>query len=146
MKSRSLATLNAIGCLALTILVVTQWLRERTHDEAFVKLKTELVTSKEQAATAVKNSVDLERDVAALKDSIEGMRIAAEDSARAAADRESLTNGLQAEVATSREQVKIWQDAIAGRDAKLLELTAHLNATRQRLDAAITKLNKANGQ
>ncbi len=138
-----LTILNASGCLVLTALVVMQWNRERACDATLAKIKSELFTSEKQVVTATKHSGDLERDIAALKESMEAMRVAAEDSARVAAEKESLTNGLQSEVATARSQVKSWQDAIAGRDAKLLELTSHLNATRQRLDAAISQLKKA---
>ena len=135
-----LTILNASGCLVLTALVVMQWNRERARDATLARIKSELFTSEKQVVTATKHSGDLERDIAALKESMEAMRVAAEDSARVAAEKESLTNGLQSEVATARAQVQSWQDAIAVRDAKLLELTSHLNATRQRLDAAISKL------
>lgn len=147
MKSRVLPILNAIGCLILTGLVVTQWRLERGHLRDIQNLQSELAGSRENLTAETQRSAAHERDIAALKESIEATQQAAEAAARSLAEQSSQAEGLQTELATTREQaavqIKAWEDAIAARDAKLQSLNADLTATRARLDEAIAKLKAA---
>ncbi|MEX1115899.1 MAG: hypothetical protein WEB53_11665 [Akkermansiaceae bacterium] len=147
MKSRVLPILNAIGCLILTGLVVSQWRLEREHLGDIKNLQSELAGSREDLIAGIQRSATLERDIAALKESIEATQQAAEAAAHSLAEQSSQAEDLQTELATTREQaatqIKAWEDAIAARDAKLEELNAALTATRARLDEAVTKLKAA---
>lgn len=147
MKSRVLPILNAIGCLILTGLVVTQWRQERDHLRDIQNLQSALAGSRENLTAETRRSAALERDIAALKESIEATQQAAEAAARGLAEQSSQAEVLQTELATTREQaaakIKAWEDAIAARDAKLQSLNADLTATRARLDEAIAKLKAA---
>ena len=153
MKFRVLPFVNAIGCLVLTGVLLVQWTRERSLDKTVATLRSDLRTAGKKAAAEAERSSGLERDIATLKEAIEATqkaadesRKAAEDSARLLAEKEAQSNVVQADVAAARDQVKVWQDAIAERDAKLRELNSDLTATRSRLDAAIAKLKAAGAQ
>lgn len=140
MKSRVLPILNAIGCLVLTALVASQWLKERKSDQVLIATQSELSAAKEFSASESQRATVLERDIAVLKESIAATQKSAEEAALAAATNATAANVLETEVTAAREQVKAWEAALAERDAKLRSLDAELIATRQRLDAAITKL------
>ena len=147
MKSRVLPILNAIGCLILAGLVVTQWRLERAHLRDMQNLKSELTTSQENLTNEVKRSTALERDITALKESIEATQQAAEAATRSLNAQNSQAEALKTELANTREQaaiqIKAWEEAIATRDAKLQSLNNDLTATRARLDEAIGKLKSA---
>lgn len=143
MKSRVLPILNAIGCLVLTALVASQWLKERKSDQALTATQSELTAAKEFSASETRRATALERDIAVLKESIEATQKSAEEAARAAAEKTTEASVLEAEITAAREQVKTWEAALAERDAKLRSLDAELLATRQRLGAAIAELKAA---
>ena len=142
MKSRVLPILNAVGCLILSALILIQWQRERAAGASLAKLKTELTTAHDLAASETQRATGLERDIAVLKESIEATQKAAESSARLMEEKTTQTASLEVEISTAREQVKTWETAIAARDEKLLTLAAELTATRKRLDEAIAKLKE----
>ncbi len=143
MKSRSLPIINAVGCLVLTALVASQWLKERKSDQALTATQSELSAAKEFSASESQRATALERDIAVLKESIAATQKSAEEAALAAATNATAANVLETEVTAAREQVKAWEAALAERDAKLRSLDAELIVTRQRLDAAIAKLKSA---
>jgi chromosome segregation ATPase len=142
-KSRVLPLLNAIGCLILTGVIVLQWRKERTLDEAVAQLGAGLHTANGQAATEAKRAAALERDIAVLKESIEATQQAAEAASRLLAEKEARVSALETETASAREQLTLWQNAVTMRDQKLRDLVAELTATRRRLDEAAAKLNAA---
>jgi len=144
MSSRALPILNAIGCLALTGLVVVQWRKERLLDATATGVRTELAAAREQAASEGSRRAASERDVAVLKESIEATQRAAEAATRTAAEKEQAGTQLQAELTAARDQVAAWETAIKTRDDRIRTLDAHLQETRKRLDEAIAKL-KAGG-
>ena len=143
MKSRVLPILNAIGCLVLTGVIVIQWQRERAAGESLAKFKTELAVAHDLAATETQRAAGLERDITVLKESIEATQKAAEESAHLMEEKSTQTAGLETEITAAREQLKIWETAIAARDEKLRALDAELTATRRRLNEAIAKLKEA---
>jgi chromosome segregation ATPase len=142
-KSRVLPILNAIGCLILSVLIVIQWQRERAAGESLAKLKTELAAAHDLAAAETQRAADLARDIAVLKESIEATQKAAEESARLMEAKTAQAATLETEITAAREQLKIWETAIAARDEKLRALDAELTATRGRLDEAIARLKEA---
>lgn len=142
MKFRILPVLNAIGCLILIGLVVGQWKKEHTLVRQTVVLEGQLGAAREQAAADAARATALERDIAVLKESLEAVQKSAEQSAAALETKEIEASGLQSESIAAREQLKVWEEAIAARDTRLRELNQNLTATRARLDEAISKLKK----
>jgi chromosome segregation ATPase len=143
MNRRALPIINAIGCLALTGLVLAQWRKERLRDGVLARLGTELAAAKDQAAVEAKHRVSLERDITVLKESIEATQRAAESSALSLAEKELATTQLQSELSAARTQVTAWEAALKTRDDRIRSLDGNLATTRKRLDEAIAKLKAA---
>ena len=143
MKSRVLPILNAIGCLALTGLVVAQWSKERIGLRDSQKLQSQLILSQQVLADELKKSAALEKDIEVLKESIELTRKAGEQATLSLTDQSHLTENFQTELGSAREQITAWEAAVTERDAKLLHLNSDLIATRGRLNEAISKLKAA---
>lgn len=146
MKSRILPILNAIGCLALTGVVLLQWTKERALEASLDVRLHELAEAKDQAASEVQRSADLERDILALKESLEATQKAAETTQLALAERGAKATANADEITAAREKIATWQAAIAGRDEKIRELDTELAATRGRLEAAVARLKTAGGR
>lgn len=144
MKSRILPILNATGCVILAGVLVAQWSKERRLDDTNKTLSTSLQAAQKQAAAEAERAAGLDRDVAALKESIEATQKAADASELALAEKETQIKAFQTDVTTAAgEQVKVWEAAIAERDEKLKSLNSDLTATRTRLNEAIAKLKEA---
>jgi predicted nucleic acid-binding Zn-ribbon protein len=143
MTPRTLSLINAAGCLALTVIVVTQWRRERTLAQANANLRSELDVVRDQAAGETRHRIALERDIAVLKESIEATQVAAESSATALAEKDLLSTALHDELAAARAQVTAWEAALKARDERIRTLDADLIATRKRLDDAVSRLKAA---
>ena len=149
--SRFLPIANLIGCLLITGIIVAQWLKERGLDTRIDELNQQLVAAHDLYEGEKIHADALANDVSQLKESVEStvkarketeealFRITAERDAMAASANAAATTANQ----SSQEQVKIWQKAIADRDAKILELNSTLTATRERLNEAISKLKEA---
>ena len=146
MKSRALILINAIGCLALTGLVVVQWRKERATSERMVRVMAESAAANERAAEEGKRRAALERDIATLKETIDSIQKSAETSADAFAQKDQLANQLDAELKAAREQLTSWEAALKARDERIRTLDSNLAATRQRLDEAIRKLKAAGAE
>lgn len=138
-----LPILNAAGCVVLAAVLVAQWFKERKLDDTVEELRTELRVARDQTAADTERIAGLDRDVVALKESLEATQTAANEAARAMAEMQAKHQTLEADAAAAAEQVKTWQDAIAERDEKLVSLNDDLTATRKRLDQAIAKLKEA---
>lgn len=141
--SRVLPILNALGCLALTALVIAQWRGERSANAQITGLKTEINHARHQAAEQEKRRAALERDIAVLKESIESLQKSAEAATRGLAEKEQAAGQLQTELDAARQQVTAWEQALKSRDDRIRELDTQLSATRKRLDEAIAKLKTA---
>ena len=143
MTPRLLPILNAIGCLAITGLVVTQWRAERASHAVIDRLRSQLAASRLEAAEESRRRSVLERDISVLKEALESTQKAAESAARDSAENQELAADLQTEIASAKEQITAWEAAIQARDERIRSLDADLAATRKRLDEAIAKLNQA---
>jgi chromosome segregation ATPase len=140
MNPRTLPILNGIGCLALTGLVFAQWRKERTLDSALIGVRTQLAAAQDQASSEAKRRAALERDIAVLKEAIEGTQRAAESSARSLAEKDERLTQVQGELSAALAQITRWQAAIEARDERIRLLDTHLATARQRLNEAIAKL------
>jgi chromosome segregation ATPase len=143
MKSRFLPIINAIGCLVITSLVVVQWQAERASDAAIAKLRRELAESREQTAEESRRRSALERDITVLKEALEATQQAAESATRESAEHQERASRLSGEVDAARDQVTLWETAIAGRDERIRKLDSELKETRERLDQAVERLKAA---
>jgi predicted regulator of Ras-like GTPase activity (Roadblock/LC7/MglB family) len=140
-KSRLLPILNAVGCLALTGLVISQWQQDRHQQRVLQQLRSAAVTNAQQLATEVAHSETLGRDIAVLKQSITATQTAAESAAHQLAEQNLQAGDFKSQLTAASEQVELWKTALAERDRKLIEQSNELLATRKRLDEAIAKLN-----
>jgi chromosome segregation ATPase len=143
MKSRFLPIINAIGCLVITSLVVVQWQAERASDAAIAKLRRELAESREQTAEESRRRSALERDITVLKEALEATQQAAESATRESAEHQERASRLSGEVDAARDQVTLWETAIAERDERIRKLDSDLKETRERLDQAVERLKAA---
>jgi chromosome segregation ATPase len=145
--SRFLPLLNLVGCLLISGLIFAQWLKERSLHTRIKELNQQLVATREQHDAEVKRATALENDIAQLKEAIESTAQARTEMADAMAKLVAESQVHATTVATANqsnlEQVKIWENAIADRDAKIRELNSSLTATRERLNEAIAKLKEA---
>ncbi len=145
--SRFLPFLNLAGCLLITGIILAQWLKERGLGDRIEALETQLAASRESYESEKIRAAALERDIVQLKESIEATVLARreieESMAKLVAGREALTADL---TAAQQEQMKMWESAIAERDAKIRDLDAGLTVTRERLDRAVAKLKAAGAQ
>ena len=142
--SRFLPLLNLAGCLILTGLVISQWLKERDLGRQITGLSQQLHTTRDQYDSEKIRATALESDIAQLKESIESAAAARKETEAALA---KMTAEYEAAVPAAQQtlqaQTALWEKAIAERDAKLGELATTLTATRKRLDEAISKLKQA---
>ncbi len=143
MTTRSLSIINAIGCLALTAIIVAQWRKERVSNGTITTLRTELAAAQSQAADEASHRAALERDITVLKETIAATQQAAEASAFALGEKDALASRLQTDLTTARNQVAAWETALKSRDEKIRTLDAELAAARKLLDEAIAKLKAA---
>ena len=141
---RLLPLLNLAGCLILTGLVISQWLKERDLGRQITGLTQQLHTTRDQYDSEKIRSTALESDIAQLKESIESAAAARKETeaalAKMIAEHEAAVPAAQQ---TLQAQTALWEKAIADRDTKLGELATTLTATRKRLDEAISKLKQA---
>jgi predicted nucleic acid-binding Zn-ribbon protein len=143
-NGRSLAWLNAAGCLVLSALVVLQWRKELTLDGRIQQLQSQLVAARDQVAAGHERVGMMERDQELLKESIASMQQAADAAAKQLALRDGQVAELEARLVTLDSQINTWQAAINQRDERIRTLDADLTSARRRLDEAIAKL-KADG-
>lgn len=141
---RLLPLLNLAGCLILSALVISQWLKERDLGRQITGLSQQLVTTRNQYDAEKSRASALESDVAQLKECIESVAAARKETeaalAKMTAEHEAAVPAAQQ---TLQAQTALWEKAIAERDTKLGELAATLTVTRERLDQAISKLKQA---
>ena len=143
MKLRTLPVINAIGCLALTGLVVAQWRVERARDRDFAALRSSLTEARNQAAEEAKHRATLEHAVSVLKETIESAQQALESATASLAESTELNTRLQAELDAAHEQLTAWEAALKTRDERIQKLNTELTATRKRLEQAIARLKAA---
>jgi chromosome segregation ATPase len=139
--ARTLPILNLLGCLVLTGLIVAMWQKEQGLVAKNSALATQLAASEEQLTAEKKHAADLSLDISQLKESIESTARSHQELeaslAKITSERDILT---YAGTTVQEAQAKVWQTAIAERDAKIKDLDTMLTATRERLDQAIVQL------
>ncbi len=141
---RFLPLLNLAGCLVVAAVLYGQWSKERRLDREIESLQTRLETSRAETAAGILRVQALEGDAAQLKNSIESAAATRESREAATAAALAEQNSQMTALATAAgEQTKIWEEAIAARDAKIGELNTALTATRARLDDAVKNLKAA---
>ena len=143
MNPRALPLINAIGCLALTGLVIVQWRKERTLEGSLRNLKSELSATQDKADGESRRRTALERDIEVLKEAIAATQQSTERATRDLAEKDMQASRLLAELNAAREKITLWEAALNARDERIQSLDANLSATRKRLEEAIAKLKAA---
>lgn len=148
--SRILTALNALGCVLLIAVIIFQWQRELALGRALKAATAEIERTARRASDEESRRKALERDIELLKDSVDAVQQAAEESARQLGEQITTTAALEAELATARGQLAVaaerlaaWETAVQARDERIETLTRDLAATRKRLDEAVARLKQA---
>ncbi len=140
---KALPILNAVGCLGLIVIIVVQWNKgEEIVKERNAALVRQRNTENEKIEVE-KRVYQLQSDVNGLKASIDAMRAEAEALEKKVADGEELVNHLNIGLHFSHANFQGMEQAIAERDARIVQLNSSLVATRNRLDEAIERLKQA---
>ncbi|MES2995601.1 MAG: hypothetical protein V4733_02200 [Verrucomicrobiota bacterium] len=145
---------NLIGILALTAVIIGQWLRERDSHARFEKQADRLEQTATRLDDETKRAGALEADVAQLKEavhaSVQARQAAEAELAKIIAERDTniatanqITGQANASVEAAADKVAAWEKAVSERDGRIRSLTADLTATRKRLDEAIAELKQA---
>jgi predicted nuclease with TOPRIM domain len=143
MKARVLPVLNAVGCIALTVLVVVQWRSEHQSRLLHQSLRKQVSAGEARAAEDARHRAALERDIALLKESLEATQHAAEKAGRQLEEKEQVNEALHSELTATRQQLEAWEKAVAQRDERIQTLDAEVIRTRKRLEEAIARLRDA---
>lgn len=143
MSSRVLTILNALGCLALTGLIATLWLKERDMASEIVSIAKERDSARSEIQKLISRRTALEGDIATLKESLASTQQAAESATGELTAKSELATQLQTDLDTARTQVTTWESALKERDTRIETLQSELTKTRTRLDEAIAKLKQA---
>lgn len=143
MSARVLTILNTIGCLALTGLIATQWLRERDMESEIAAIARERDNAHKEIRDLESRRHTLEHDIATLKESLVSIQKAAETTSGELTEKSVLAQNLQTELDTARSQVTAWESALKERDTRIETLQTELVKTRSRLDEAVAKLKQA---
>lgn len=148
--SRILTALNALGCVLLIAVIIFQWQRELALGRALKATTAEIERTARRASDEESRRKALERDIELLKDSVDAVQQAAEESARQLGEQITTAAALEAELATARGQLALaaerlaaWETAVQARDERIETLTRDLAATRKRLDEAVARLKQA---
>jgi len=142
MKSRALILLNAVGCLLLVALVVTQWLHERALQQDLEGRRLELAGVREDLQDERNRAFSLEKDVTMLKESLEQ---AGRSLKEAEQEKEALMAevvGMRAKVLEANGRLQVWEASVLERDQRIEALQQELLETRQRLDEAVRRLQQ----
>ncbi len=143
MKHSLITVINAIGCVILLGVVVTQWVQSEDQRKSYRALQTDSQMIIEARDAAEKKVTALISDIADLKASLAATQKAAEDATLAGKNQQDQLQAACIERDALRLQVSEWEAAIKQRDTALAEQNAALVALRQRLDEAIAALKKA---
>lgn len=143
MIPRILPILNALGCLAMLVLVVVQWGRERDTGRRLDDANRSLAISRGETSAAQTRIRLLENDIAALKESVEATQKSAESTARELTESSVAAGNLRTELDAMRARVVEWETAVKQRDERIRELNRDLEATRKRLQEAIDRIKAA---
>jgi chromosome segregation ATPase len=143
MKHSLITVINAIGCVLLLGVVVTQWAQNENQRNSYRALQADSQMIIEARDAAEKKVTALISDIADLKASLAATQKAAEDATLAGKNQQDQLQAANTERDALRLQVSEWETAIKQRDTALAEQNAALVALRQRLDEAIAALKKA---
>ena len=147
MTASRLSAINSFGCLILVAIIVSQW----RHEQKTIAALNSANLNLSQAWADTKKQSDLraalEKDVAALKESIALNQSALDEANTALANQaatqaqlQSQLNQSQADLDAAKAQFPSWLEAIHARDAQISELQTKLDLALNRLNQAILKL------
>lgn len=150
MKQSIFTIVNAVGCLLMLGIVISQWGQNETKRRDYLALQKKHHDEQQGRLEAERRAESFETDLAELKRALEATQKAAEEAAnagKAQADLMATATSERDKASAERDallgQIKTWEEAIKLRDGKLAEQNATIKALREKLDEAIAKLKKA---
>lgn len=150
MKQTVISIVNAVGCLILLGIVISQWSQHETRRKEFRALQVQHHESEQAREEAQRRSDSLETDLSELKIAMMATQKVADEAANAGKQQADLLqetsaarDQANAERDALRAQIAAWETAIKQRDEKITTQNADLTALRKKLDEAIAQLKKA---
>lgn len=140
--SRGLQLFNLVGVVALAILCVFQWQRDRALNLEVNRLEQVRIDNEGKLSEQAKTLAGLNSDLALFKDQVttartelselrDKFRIAETENVQLVAERDQL-----------RESLTNWMQAVTLRDERLKEANAHIQDLGDRLNDSIRKYNE----
>jgi chromosome segregation ATPase len=140
--SRRLQLANLAGVLALAILCVVQWKRDRALNLDVNRLEKARIENEQTIAEQQKNLKGLNSDLAMFKEQLTGARTELSEAQEKLRDVETQNSRLISERDQVRESLTNWMNAVHVRDERLKEANASIQDLADRLNAAIEKYNE----
>ncbi|HEU5122649.1 MAG TPA: hypothetical protein VFW05_01155 [Verrucomicrobiae bacterium] len=140
--SRRLQLANLAGVLALAILCVIQWKRDRALNLDVNRLEKARIENEQTIAEQQKNLKGLNSDLAMFKEQLTGARTELSEAQEKLHDVETQNSRLISERDQVRESLTNWMNAVHVRDERLKEANASIQDLADRLNAAIEKYNE----
>ncbi len=150
MKQNLFTIVNAIGCLALLVIVVLQWQQSEQQREAYRTIQIKEHAANEAKAEAVTRADALMFDLTELKRSYMETQKTADAAGldyQKKIEELSTTKAAYDQAAAERDalqkRITEWEAALKLRDQTITEQNASMIALRKKLDEAIAQLKKA---
>lgn len=150
MKQPIFPIINALGTLALAVIVVTQWTQHERSRKEYRELEQHYYATEDARDEALLRAESLETDLAELKVALEATQktaaeavLAQQQQAEQFSAASATQNQLSAERDALKAQIANWEAAIKQRDETITTQNTTLTALRQKLDEAIARLKKA---
>jgi chromosome segregation ATPase len=140
--NRRLQLLNLIGVLVLAVLCAAQWRRDRQLNLDVSRLEKTRLAQEEQIAAQEKAHAALNADLALFKEQLTLAKAEGEESRRQLRQSEAANRRLTAERDQIRENLTVWTNAVAQRDARIAEANDRIRDLGGRLNTSIEKFNE----
>ena len=139
---RRLQLANLAGVLALAILCVIQWKRDRALNLDVNRLEKARIENEQTISEQKKNLDGLNSDLAMFKEQLTGARTELSEAQEKLREMETQNSRLISERDQVRESLTNWMNAVHVRDERLKEANASIQDLADRLNAAIEKYNE----
>lgn len=133
---------NLIGVLALTVLCVVQWKRDRDLNLNVNRLEKARIENEQTIAEQQKNLKGLNSDLAMFKEELTGARTELSETRDKLHENETQNSRLILERDELRESLTNWMNAVSVRDERLKEANASIQDLAERLNASVQKFNE----
>lgn len=133
---------NLAGVVALVILCIVQWTRDRALNLEVNRLEKSRINHEQTISDQEKSLRGLNSDLAAFKDQLTSTRSELAETSKKLRESESSNNRLTLERDQLRENITNWMNAVALRDERLKEANTTVQNLADQLNASILKFNE----